>query len=55
MNKTFSSKYEVCSEIIETKAVFTETEMSNDKNVNCLQNSPPKHLVFVMSSEKGMK
>ena len=35
----FSSKYEVCWKSIETEAVFTTTEMNNERKVDFLQNT----------------
>ena len=32
--------YKVSSKVIETEAVFTQTEMNNEWNINFLQNSP---------------
>ena len=39
MERSFSSEYELCSKSIETEAVFTKTEMSNEWN-NFLQYKP---------------
>ena len=39
MKRSFSSKYEVCSKIIKTEAVFIKREMNDEWNVNFLQNS----------------
>ena len=39
MKRRFSLKYEVFSECISPEAVFTETEMNNEWNVDFLQNT----------------
>ena len=39
MKRRFSSKYEVFSKCISLEAVFTETEMNNEWNVDFLQNT----------------
>ena len=39
MKLSFSSKYELCWQNIETEAVFTKTEMNNEWNVDFLQNT----------------
>ena len=39
MKYYFFAKYELCSKSIETEAVFTETDMNNEWNINFLQNA----------------
>ena len=39
MKRWFSSKYELYWKWIDTEAVFTKTEMNNERNVNFLQNN----------------
>ena len=39
MKRWFSSKYEICWKSIETEAVFTKSEMNEERNVDFLQNT----------------